>query len=162
MCRRKNTPHFELVINCGFFVAIQRRTCYVRTWTIKGWGNLRSKNKSTTSLSVWNYLHPWKSIQLFHVLLLNMHKKSNLPSWREPPSTTVEVDDHVEFEVEEVLNSKIRHRKLEYLVHWHEYNINDSRWEPTNHLANAQMKVCEFHRRHPSKPKAVIYEIVTC
>ena len=58
-----------------------------------------------------------------------MYKKSNLPGRSQLQSLTIKIDDHVEFEVEEVLDSRIQRGKLEYLVHWRGYDINDRTWD---------------------------------
>ena len=42
----------------------------------------------------------------------------------------VEINDHIEFEVEEVLDQRILRGKLEYLVHSSGYDINNRTWEP--------------------------------
>jgi hypothetical protein len=64
----------------------------------------------------------------------------------------VVVDGHEEFEVEEVLDSRVRYGKLQYLVHWKDWPISSRTWEPAAHLANAPDLVDKFHRTYPSKP----------
>jgi len=44
---------------------------------------------------------------------------------------------------------------LEYLVHWHEYDINEHTWESTTNLFNVQQKVQEFHQLYPDKPQSI-------
>jgi hypothetical protein len=62
---------------------------------------------------------------IFHVFFLEPYKKSNIPRKTHPPSPYVEIDDHEEYEVEEVLDSRQRQGILEYLIHWHGYDINE-------------------------------------
>ena len=64
----------------------------------------------------------------------------------------MELEDDVEWEVEEVLDSQIRHRKLEYLVHWQGYGPHERTWEPSDHLTNSAEAVDAFHQRHPNRP----------
>lgn len=69
--------------------------------------------------------------------------------------TREDVEDFVEdreWEVEAILDSRIRRRKLEYLVCWKGYDIEDSSWEPAAHVTNAADLVKAFHDSYPGKP----------
>ncbi|KAH7416320.1 hypothetical protein KP509_14G085900 [Ceratopteris richardii] len=57
------------------------------------------------------------------------------------PSPPIEIDDHEEFEVEHVLDSRTSRGRLEYLIHWKGYAISDRNWEPTENLERAPIKV---------------------
>ena len=92
-------------------------------------------------------IHP-----VFHVSLLERHRQNRFPGRIQRPPPPVEIADDVEWEVEEVLDSRIRHRKLEYLVHWLGYGPHERTWEPPDHLANAAEAIAEFHLRHPNRP----------
>jgi hypothetical protein len=82
---------------------------------------------------------------VFHVSLLKPYKASNIPGITQPPPPCIEIDSHEEYEMEEVLDSRQRRGRLEYLVHWRGYDINECTWEPSTNLANAPQKVQEFH-----------------
>ena len=90
-------------------------------------------------------IHP-----VFHVSLLKKYEEpTNIPyrkNPREPPPAVV-VDDHEEFEVEKILDERVRRQKKEYLVHWKGYPEYDSSWEPAMNLQNAKEAVREFHER---------------
>jgi hypothetical protein len=93
----------------------------------------------------------WKH-NVFQVSLLDRYTP---PSAGQPPSgpqPTV-VDDCDEWEVDRILNSKPRYRKLYYLVQWADYSYVRTSWEPVENLGNAQELVDEFHREHPRKPR---------
>ena len=45
-----------------------------------------------------------------------------------PPPPPVVCDGIKEYEVEKILNSWIFHRKVEYLVHWKGYGIEEDEW----------------------------------
>jgi hypothetical protein len=62
---------------------------------------------------------------VFYVSLLEPYKDSNIPDRTQPPPPYIEIDSHKEYEVEEVLDSRQRRGILEYLVHWHSYDINE-------------------------------------
>ena len=90
---------------------------------------------------------------VFHVSLLEPYKTLDIQGRRQTPSPPIEVDNNDEFEVEEILDSRRRRNKLEYLIHWRGYDISERTWEPSRNLANASAKVRAFHQRHPSKPR---------
>jgi hypothetical protein len=48
--------------------------------------------------------------------------------------------------MEDILNSKVFNRQLQYLVHWHGYDVNENTWEPIKNLVNAMEKVHEFYQ----------------
>ena len=90
---------------------------------------------------------------VFHVSLLEAYKESTISGRLQPSPPSVEVEGHDEYEVEEVLDSRRRRGKLQYLIQWRGYDINERTWEPATNLANAPLKVQEFHQRYPEKPK---------
>ena len=67
-----------------------------------------------------------------------------------PPPVEIEGEEQWEVEeVEEVLDSKIRYRKLQYLIKWMGFNIPD--WHDATEM-NQLQTVDAFHRRYPHKP----------
>ncbi|KAH7300668.1 hypothetical protein KP509_24G073700 [Ceratopteris richardii] len=93
-------------------------------------------------------IHP-----VFHVSMLEPYQISPLRGERPSPSPPIEIDDHEEFEVEHVLDSRISRGRLEYLIHWKGYDISDRTWEPAENLQRAPIKVREFHKKNPTKPR---------
>ncbi|KAH6555714.1 hypothetical protein KP509_1Z233700 [Ceratopteris richardii] len=87
-------------------------------------------------------IHP-----VFHVSMLEPYHISPLRGERPSPSPPIETDDHEEFEVEHVLDSRISRGRLEYLIHWKGYDISDRNWEPVENLQRAPIKVREFHKK---------------
>ena len=92
-------------------------------------------------------LHP-----VFHVSLLEPYTPSSIPGRLTPPPPPIEVSNGSEYEVAAILDSKIIHNKLYYLVDWLGYTPNDRTWEPAENLANASDMVAAFHNRYPHKP----------
>lgn len=99
--------------------------------------------------SQWKSVHP-----VFHVSLLEPLQDSAIKGRHQPPPSPVEVEDHEEFEVSQILDSKFRYGKLHYLVEWKGYydSGNQTTWEPASNLANSQELVRDFHKLYPNKP----------
>lgn len=95
-------------------------------------------------------IHP-----VFHVSLLEPYHENRIPGRIMPVPPTIKVQGAEEYEVSKVLDSRIRHGKLEYLVDWKGYTPDERSWEPAEHLANAKVLVKQFHNKYPSKPRAV-------
>ena len=93
-------------------------------------------------------IHP-----VFYVSLLETYKESTISGRLQPSLPPIEVENHDEYEVEKVLDSRRRRGKLQYLIHWQEFDINERMWEPAANLKNAPLEVQEFHQRYPEKPK---------
>ncbi|KAH6559142.1 hypothetical protein KP509_1Z025500 [Ceratopteris richardii] len=93
---------------------------------------------------------------VFHVFMLESYQISPLREERPGASPPIEIDDHEEFEVEHVLDSRISQGRLKYLVHWKGYDISNRTWEPAENLQREPIKVREFHKKNPMKPRPKI------
>ena len=65
------------------------------------------------------------------------------------PSNVME-DREEEYEVEYIVDSHYKGKRVEYLIHWKGWSETDQTWEPASHLDNTPDAVCEFHISHPS------------
>ena len=70
----------------------------------------------------------------------------------EVPPPPIEIVGKEEFEVSEILDSRINRKKLEYLVHWQGYKVSERTWENVVNLMNASKMLQEFHRQYLQKP----------
>lgn len=68
-----------------------------------------------------------------------------------PPPEPEVINGHVEFEVKAILNSRVVHRKLEYLVKWKGYGIEQNSWEPATNV-RADACVDDFCKANPGAP----------
>src|SRR5262249_46231795 len=93
-------------------------------------------------------IHP-----VFHVSLLEPFRPNDIPGRVQDPPPPAIIDGHEEFEVETILDSRVRRKKLQYLVHWKDWPISSRTWEPPEHLSNAQDSIEAFHRAYPRKPR---------
>jgi hypothetical protein len=92
-------------------------------------------------------IHP-----VFHASLLTPYHANTLPGRTQPLPPPLIVEGVEEFEVKEILDSRIRYNKLEYFVDWKGYPPNDRTWEPPKSLENASDSIARFHTRYPNRP----------
>ena len=66
---------------------------------------------------------------------------------------TLEVDNNnKEYDVEKVLQSQLENGKLQYLVKWKGYGMNDNIWEPASQFTSKKV-LQDFYRHHPEQPR---------
>src|SRR3954465_5264238 len=71
------------------------------------------------------------------------------------------VGGELEYKVEEILDSRVHWRKLEYLIKWKGYPLEERSWEPEDALTNAPQVVKRFHQEHPSAPSRMDIHTLT-
>ena len=83
---------------------------------------------------------------------------NTIPDRVQPPPPLVMVNDKPEFEISEILDTKIDNRqracKLLYLVRWTGYEGTDEETSRilASKLGHASKIVMEFHAKYPTKP----------
>jgi hypothetical protein len=97
-------------------------------------------------------IHP-----VFHVSMLEPAPPSSIPNRTEDPPPPVEIKGEVEYEIAEILDTKLDRRrrcKLLYLVRWTGYEGTDEEtsWITADKLSHAQELVQDFHKAYPDKP----------
>ena len=92
-------------------------------------------------------IHP-----VFHESLLTPYHANRIAGRTQTPPPAIEVEGEQEYEVEEILDSKIIRNKLRYLVSWTGYGPNDRTWEPAEHLENSPEITARYHARYPQRP----------
>ena len=70
----------------------------------------------------------------------------------EPRLVHVTEDRDNEWEVDHIMDSCLKIKKLEYMVHWRGYDDLDCMWEPKSNLENAKDAIHDFHESHSSAP----------
>ena len=92
----------------------------------------------------------WKIHPVFHVDLLTPYKETVFhgTNYTQPPPDLI--DDEEEYEVEQVLDSRVRgrNRKVQYLVKWVGYPDSDNQWLDAEQLT-ADDAIKEFKKRCP-------------
>jgi len=94
---------------------------------------------------------------VYHVSMLELHSTSSIPNRTIDPPPPMEVEGEVEYEVAEILDTKVdrrRHCKLLYLVRCtgYEGTNKETSWLPADELAHAKELVSDYHKAYPSKP----------
>jgi hypothetical protein len=106
-----------------------------------------SKMVFKLDLSPWMKIHP-----VFHASLLDPYNTNTIPGCTQLPPPAVTVEDTLEYEVKEILDSQVRNSKLEYLVDWVGYDPHKRSWEPASHLDHAPEEIARYHERYPDRP----------
>lgn len=98
----------------------------------------------------------WRlSTNVFHVSKLFPFTSNPNTTNRLPPAPDL-IDDHLEYEVETILDSQLSPRGgLQYLVKWKGYGREDNSWEPARNLTNTKEAISLFHRTHPQAPQNI-------
>ena len=69
----------------------------------------------------------------------------------------VEVEGEEEYVVEEILDSCLRHNKLEFLVKWEGYMNENNLWEPEDSCKNACNAIAAFYCKYPQVPRQIAW-----
>jgi cytochrome oxidase assembly protein ShyY1 len=75
-----------------------------------------------------------------HINLLTRSPKDTIPDRIPTQPPLIEVDSEEEWEVEQILKSKIQNRVLQYLVKWKGVLTSENTWEPVRNITNHQTK----------------------
>ncbi|MBW0487091.1 hypothetical protein O181_026806 [Austropuccinia psidii MF-1] len=99
--------------------------------------------------SQWKYIHP-----VFHISLLELFKTSTIPNWHQEPPPSIIIEEEEEWEVSQILNSKLKRGKSWYLVEWKGFSQDSERstWEPTENLKNCPELFKDCHSLYPDNP----------
>ena len=122
----------------------------------KGYGPFKitkviSPNAYKLSLPASMKVHP-----VFHTVKLRPYHPDSIEGRPVPkrPNPVIR-DGEKEWTVEYIKNSRMRYRKLEYLVKWKDFPQEESTWEPKANLKNAKQAISDFHKTHPQAPKDI-------
>ena len=92
---------------------------------------------------------------VFHVSMLEPYYPNDIVGRRTPTPPPVDLDEGL-FELEEVLSSRVRYRKVQYLAKWKGQGPDENSWEPYDSFLpseGAQECIKEFHRKNEGMPK---------
>jgi hypothetical protein len=97
-------------------------------------------------------IHP-----VFHISMLEPFVPNVIPNRTPSPPPPVEIEGELEYEVAQILDSKLDRRKrvqLQYYVQWSGYQGTDDEysWLDASDLEHANVLVALFHQKYPNKP----------
>ena len=99
----------------------------------------------------------WKKAGIhptFNEKLVTPYHAPSFPSQQKPPPPPpAVVNEQEEYEVQKILDSKMRWGKVHYLVKWKGYSDVHNEWIPAENCDNAKDAVEDFHKKYPRKPK---------
>ena len=72
-----------------------------------------------------------------------------------PGPVHVTEDRDNEWEVDRIIDSRYKNKKLEFLIHWKGYDDTDHTWEPKSNLSNAKEALNNFYHANSSAPRAI-------
>ena len=142
----------RLVIWCGFYddISLTTRPCVKLEYKKLGPFQITERVNPVAFLLA---LPPHFQIHdVFHVSLLESYYSSQIEGRQLLSPPPVELPTGEEYEVDQILDSRVHRRQLQYLVLWRGYPISEATWEPSRHLRNAAEVVRDFHNRYPHKP----------
>lgn len=89
---------------------------------------------------------------VFHVDRLSPWEGNEIHGQAPPPPDPVKVDNNLEYEVEQILDSHKYRNQLQYLVKWQGYDHGHNSWEPAANLTHCSELLRTFHANHPVAP----------
>lgn len=89
---------------------------------------------------------------VFHISRLTPAKKDTIEGRTVPPPEPVVTEEGLEYEVEEVLDSRWSRGRFQYYVRWKGYDTSHDQWNYFEDTTNADDAVEAFHSRNPTKP----------
>ena len=64
------------------------------------------------------------------------------------------IDGEVEWEVEEILDSRWYQRRFQYLIKWKGYSCKHNSWESASEVSTPEL-TAEFYHKHPGAPRHI-------
>jgi len=89
----------------------------------------------------------------FHISRLEPYQDNRFPSQIKEPPPPIQIEGEDEYELDEIIDSRLHYNKLQYRAKWKGYSPEcDKVWYPAENFNNAEHTVQRFHQRYPRKP----------
>ena len=103
----------------------------------------------------------WKIHPVFNEVLLTPYTDPRFESQRRPPPPPPDiVEGEEQWEVEEILKSRIHRGKLQFYVHWKGFAAHERTWEPAENLQQSQELIEEFYERNPRAARQLTWDSI--
>ena len=84
----------------------------------------------------------------FHISLLEPYEDNKFPSQIQKPPPPIEIEGEPEYELEEIIHSRLHRNKLQFRAKWTGYSPeHDKTWYPAENLENANTAASYRPRR---------------
>ncbi|MBW0588411.1 hypothetical protein O181_128126 [Austropuccinia psidii MF-1] len=106
------------------------------------------------TIGLWYFgCHACALVLSHRLTLLEPVKTSIIPNRNQEPPPPIIIEEEEEWEVSQILDSKLKRGKLWYLVEWKGFSQDPERstWEPTKSLKNSPELVKDLHSLYPDK-----------
>jgi len=89
----------------------------------------------------------------FHISLIEPYQDNRFPSQMKEPSLPIQIEGEDEYELDEIIDSRLQYNKLQFRAKWKDYSPeHDEVCYPSENLNNAEHTVQRFHRHYPGQP----------
>ena len=90
----------------------------------------------------------------FHISLLEPYEDNKFPSKIQTSPPPIEIDGEPEYELEEIIDSRLHQNDLQYRAKWTGYSPEHNKtWYPAENFENASIAIEQFHSGYPRKPR---------
>jgi len=89
----------------------------------------------------------------FHISLLELHHDDKFSSEQTQPQPPIIIEGEPEYELEQIIDSRLYYGKLQYRAKWTGYPPEHAKvWYPYEDFENAGFAKQQFHQKYPRKP----------
>jgi len=150
---RKPDPNLKSGDMVWFLTRNVRTTRPCKKLDYKKIGPFKILAKIGSSAYKLNLPDTMKIHNTIHISLLEPYEDNKLPSQRQEPPPPIIMEGEPEYELEEIIDARLYHGKLQYRAKWTGYSPEHDRvWYPASNFENAEHARARFHKRYPTKP----------
>ena len=89
----------------------------------------------------------------FHIFILELYHANKFSSQQAQPLPPIIIEGEPEYELEQIIDSRLHSGKLQYPAKWTGYSPkHDKVWYPYENFENAGIATQQFHQKYPTKP----------
>ena len=100
-----------------------------------------------------------KIYSIFHISLLKQFIELDIFDYIQLSFLFIIIKNQIEYEIEDILDSKILCKYLFYFIKWKDYLISNNSWEFIYHLLNSKELIQDFHFQYSNKSSISLFSI---